>query len=87
MGTGSDTSLRQIAAQVLGTTVEKIKIVTADTHHTPFDAGSYASATAFITGQAVNLAAQKLRSHLLKTAAEIIEVDPDELELDEAKNI
>ncbi len=85
VGTGSDTSLRQIAAQVLGTTVEKIKIVTADTHNTPFDAGSYASATAFITGQAVNLAAQKLRSHLLKTAAEIIEVDPDELELDEAK--
>ena len=85
VGTGSDTSLRQIAAQVLDTTVEKIKIVTADTHHTPFDAGSYASATAFITGQAVNLAAQKLRSHLLKTAAEIIEVDPDKLELDEAK--
>ncbi|WP_319421830.1 molybdopterin-dependent oxidoreductase [Pleurocapsa sp. FMAR1] len=85
VGTGSDTSLRQIAAQVLGTVVEKIKIVTADTHHTPFDAGSYASATAFITGQAVNLAAQKLRSHLLKTAAEIREVDIETLELDEAK--
>ncbi len=85
VGTGSDTSLRQIAAQVLGTTVEKIKIITADTHHTPFDAGSYASATAFISGQAVNLAAQKLRSHLFKTAAEIIEADLDKLELDENK--
>ena len=85
VGTGSDTSLRQIAAQVLGTTVEKIKIITADTHNTPFDAGSYASATAFITGQAVNLAAQKLRSHLLKIAGEIIEVTPDKLELDEEK--
>ena len=85
VGTGSDTSLRQIAAQVLGTTVEKIDIHTADTHNTPFDAGSYASATAFITGQAVNLAAQKLRSLLLNTASQIIEVDPDQLELDEAK--
>ena len=85
VGTGSDTSLRQIAAQVLGTTVEKINIITADTHNTPFDSGSYASATAFITGQAVNLAAQKMRSLLLKTAAQIIEVDPDKLELAEDK--
>lgn len=85
VGTGSDTSLRQIAAQVLGTTVEKINIITADTHKTPFDAGSYASATTFISGQAVNLAAQKLRSHLLKTAANIIEVDAEELKLDEEK--
>jgi CO/xanthine dehydrogenase Mo-binding subunit len=85
VGTGSDTSLRQIAAQVLGTTVENITIISADTHHTPFDAGSYASATAFITGQAVNLAAQKLRSLLLQTTSRILEVDPEELELDETK--
>ena len=81
VGTGSDTTLRQIAAQVLGTTVEKIAIVAADTHHTPFDAGSYASATLFISGQAVNLAAQKLRSHLLKTAAQLLEVASDSLKI------
>ena len=85
VGTGSDTSLRQIAAEVLGTKVENITIITADTHNTPFDAGSYASATAFITGQAVNLAAQKLRSLLLTTAAKITEVNSEELELDETK--
>ena len=83
VGTGSDTSLRQIAAEILGTTVSKIEIVTADTHNTPFDAGSYASATAFITGQAVNLAAQKLRSHLLKIAAKEMNVNSEELELAE----
>ena len=83
VGTGSDTSLRQIAAEVLGTIVKKIKIVTADTHQTPFDAGSYASATAFITGQAVNLAAQKLRSRILKIAAQEMEVNLQELELTE----
>ena len=85
VGTGSDTTLRQIAAQVLGTTVERINIITADTHNTPFDAGSYASATLFITGQAINLAAQKMRSLLLQTAAKKLEVDPEKLELEEAK--
>ena len=75
VGTGSDTTLRQIAAQVLGTTVEQIELIAADTHHTPFDAGSYASATMFISGQAVNLAANKLRSHLLELGAEILEAD------------
>ena len=81
VGTGSDTSLRQIAAQVLGTTIKNVEIVAADTHRTPFDAGSYASATIFISGQAVNLAAQKLRSHLLKTAADCIEAKTEELTL------
>ncbi|MGF1481910.1 MAG: molybdopterin-dependent oxidoreductase [Cyanophyceae cyanobacterium] len=82
VGTGSDTTLRQIAAQVLGTTVEKIDLIAADTHQTPFDAGSYASATTFISGQAVNLAASKLRSHLLQGAAEVLAAKADQLELD-----
>ncbi|MGB7087082.1 MAG: molybdopterin cofactor-binding domain-containing protein, partial [Phormidesmis sp.] len=85
VGTGSDTTLRQIAAQVLGTTVENIAIVSADTQNTPFDAGSYASATIFITGQAVNLAAQKLRSQLTTTAAQLIAADPKEIEIDSDK--
>jgi putative selenate reductase molybdopterin-binding subunit len=64
VGTGSDTSLRQVAAEVLGITVDRIKIITADTAHTPFDAGSYASATMYISGQAVKLAAEKFRDLL-----------------------
>ena len=85
VGTGSDTTLRQIAAQVLETTVEKIDIITADTEKTPFDAGSYASATLFITGQAVNLAAQKLRSRLLDTAAQALDTTADALEINADK--
>ena len=81
VGTGSDTTLRQIAAHVLGTTVTEIDLVASDTHRTPFDSGSYASATAFISGQAVNLAAQKLRSHILEVAAKMMQVDVDELTL------
>ena len=83
VGTGSDTSLRQIAAHVLETTVENIELVTADTHHTPFDAGSYASATTFISGQAVNLAAQKLRTQLLKVAAQLLKAPVEDIQIDE----
>jgi CO/xanthine dehydrogenase Mo-binding subunit/aerobic-type carbon monoxide dehydrogenase small subunit (CoxS/CutS family) len=60
VGTGSDTTLRQIAAEVLGVEVADINIIAGDTQQTPFDAGSYASATIYISGQAVKLAAEKL---------------------------
>lgn len=82
VGTGSDTSLRQIAAHVLETTVQNIELVAADTHHTPFDAGSYASATTFISGQAVNLAAQKLRAQLLKVAAQLLKAPVEDIAID-----
>ncbi|MDB9525821.1 molybdopterin-dependent oxidoreductase [Oscillatoria sp. CS-180] len=81
VGTGSDTTLRQVAAHVLNTTVDQIELIAADTQQTPFDAGSYASATMFISGQAVNLAAKKLRSHLLELAA--TDLDCDQLKADQ----
>ncbi|OUL24934.1 carbon monoxide dehydrogenase [Nostoc sp. RF31YmG] len=62
VGTGSDTTLRQIAAEVLNVSVADIHIISGDTQETPFDAGSYASATIYISGQAVKLAAEKLLS-------------------------
>ncbi|MBG1244356.1 molybdopterin-dependent oxidoreductase [Nostoc sp. NZL] len=64
VGTGSDTTLRQIAAEVLGVSVADINIISGDTQQTPFDAGSYASATVYISGQAVKLAAEKLHKRL-----------------------
>lgn len=81
VGTGSDTTLRQIAAEVLNTTVAQIDLIAADTRETPFDAGSYASATLYISGQAVKQAAEKLRSHLLQTASEHLHVPASELDL------
>ncbi|MBD1806058.1 molybdopterin-dependent oxidoreductase [Microcoleus sp. FACHB-SPT15] len=77
VGTGSDTSLRQIAAEVLGVTVADIEIITGDTHQTPYDSGSYASATAYISGQAVNKAAREMRSHLLKLTAKRLQTQPE----------
>lgn len=79
VGTGSDTTLRQIAAHVLGVTVTDIDIITADTHTTPFDAGSYASATLYISGQAVKQAAEKLRFQLLQIAATELQTESEAL--------
>ncbi|WP_066425462.1 molybdopterin cofactor-binding domain-containing protein [Anabaena sp. 4-3] len=70
VGTGSDTTLRQIAAEVLGVNVTDIHIISGDTQATPFDAGSYASATIYISGQAVKLAAEEL----LKTHEHTVEI-------------
>ncbi|OKH38984.1 carbon monoxide dehydrogenase [[Phormidium ambiguum] IAM M-71] len=81
VGTGAETTLRQIAAEVLNTTFDRIDIIAGDTKETPFDAGSYASATTYITGQAVILAAQKLRELLLNNVSEIWQTLPENLEL------
>ncbi len=80
VGTGSDTTLRQIAAEVLGVTVADIKIISGDTQLTPFDAGSYASATMYISGQAVKLAAEKLKQKI----ADEIQIPQDIIEVEES---
>ncbi|NJO19372.1 MAG: molybdopterin-dependent oxidoreductase, partial [Spirulinaceae cyanobacterium RM2_2_10] len=81
VGTGSDTTLRQIAAEILGTTVSQIDLIAADTQETPFDAGSYASATLFISGQATEKAARALRDLLLANASSLLDVPVAQLEL------
>lgn len=61
MGTGCDTTLAQIAAQCLDCPLENIGVLGADTDASPYDSGSYASSTAYVTGKAVEMACQKLR--------------------------
>jgi putative selenate reductase molybdopterin-binding subunit len=53
LGTGSDTVLAQMAAEVLGTTTDEILVYSSDTDFTPFDKGAYASSTTYISGAAV----------------------------------
>lgn len=81
VGTGSDTTLRQIVADQLGTSVQNIDLIAADTKETPFDAGSYASATLYISGKACLLAAEALRSRLLVAASQALDVPIEALHL------
>jgi putative selenate reductase molybdopterin-binding subunit len=71
LGTGSDTVLGQMAAEVLGVDLDDIIVYSSDTDHTPFDVGAYASSTTYVSGTAVVRAAEKVRERLLKVAREI----------------
>lgn len=79
LGTGSDTVLSQIAAEVLGVPVEKIIILSSDTDLTPFDVGAYASSTTYLSGRAVEKCALKIKGQIMKTASGILGIPVDDL--------
>ncbi len=81
LGTGSDTVLAQIAAEVLGITVADIIVLSSDTDLTPFDVGAYASSTTFISGNAVKKAALHAREQIVKVASKILDEKPEDLDL------
>jgi putative selenate reductase molybdopterin-binding subunit len=72
LGTGSDTVLAQMAAEVLGVPTEDILVHSSDTDFTPFDKGAYASSTTYISGTAVTLAAQMAAERIKHRAAKIL---------------
>jgi putative selenate reductase molybdopterin-binding subunit len=72
LGTGSDTVLAQMAAEVLGVPTEDILVHSSDTDFTPFDKGAYASSTTYISGTAVTLAAQMAAERIKLRAAKIL---------------
>jgi putative selenate reductase molybdopterin-binding subunit len=69
IGTGSDTILAQIAAEVLAVPVDDLIVYSSDTDFTPFDKGAYASSTTYISGGAVRKAALKVADQIKKHAA------------------
>jgi len=71
LGTGSDTALAQIAAEVLGVKVEDMIVTSSDTDTTPFDVGAYASSTTYISGTAVKRAAEQVAERIKQRAAVI----------------
>jgi putative selenate reductase molybdopterin-binding subunit len=82
LGTGADTVLAQIAAEVLGVPLGDIIMYTGDTDMTPFDVGAYASSTTYISGMAVKRAADAVRWRIKERAARLLGVDqPCSIEL------
>jgi len=72
LGTGSDTVLAQMAAEVLGCELEDIITYSSDTDFTPFDKGAYASSTTYVSGRAVVIAAEKVAEQIKQVAARLI---------------
>jgi putative selenate reductase molybdopterin-binding subunit len=86
IGTGSDTILGQMAAEVLGVPLEDVIVYSSDTDFTPFDKGAYASSTTYISGGAVRKAAEKAADQIKAHAATMLGLDSTEgLELCESK--
>jgi len=85
IGTGSDTTLCQVAAEVLGVPIENIIIRSGDTDDISFDYGAYASSTAYITGTCVLKAAEDARQQIVAVAARMMEEDPEGLLVHEGR--
>ncbi|MCL5045833.1 MAG: molybdopterin-dependent oxidoreductase, partial [Actinobacteria bacterium] len=78
-GQGNDSMISQIAAEELGLSVDKIKVVTADTSMTPADQGAYSQASTVVSGGAVKAAAADAKNQLLEVAAEMLEANKNDL--------
>ena len=85
MGTGSDTTLSQIAAEVLDCDLDHIQIHSADTDLSPYDSGSYASSTAYVTGKAVERCALALREKIIRFGAKMLNAEEKECDFDGSK--
>ncbi|UCG66735.1 MAG: xanthine dehydrogenase family protein [Deltaproteobacteria bacterium] len=79
IGQGSDTIMAQIAAEELGVSVEKVRVTTTDTDMTPDCESTSGSRVTYISGKAVQLAAQKTKDILFQKASGHLDVDPEEL--------
>lgn len=82
MGTGCDTILAQMAAECLDCDVDKIITQAVDTDASPYDTGSYASATTYVTGMAVVKTCEELRKQIIREAAVLLEVDAEHITFD-----
>ncbi len=78
LGTGSDTVIAQMAAEVLGVPLEDVITYSSDTDFTPFDKGAYASSTTYISGTAAVNAAKIVAERIRVRAAMILKLDRHE---------
>lgn len=85
MGTGCDTILAQMVAECMDCDVDQVVTSSLDTDHAPYDTGSYASSTTYVTGMAVVKACEKLRNSILEAAAGFFNVDKEDIEFDGKK--
>ena len=79
MGTGCDTILAQMVAECMDCSVDDVAVFGADTDASPYDSGSYASSTTYVTGKAVELACDKLKKKLCAIAAGMLGCEQDEM--------
>jgi CO/xanthine dehydrogenase Mo-binding subunit len=82
-GQGHETAFAQIVASELGVPIEDIEVTTGDTRRFGYAVGTFASRAAVMSGNAIALAARGVKEKALRIAADVLEVDPGDLEIDE----
>ena len=85
MGTGCDTILAQMAADCLDTDVDNIVVYGVDTDISPYDSGSYASSTTYLTGNATIKTCQILREKIIAAGADMLEIKLEDADFDGKK--
>ena len=82
MGMGANTILTQMACEAIGCPMESMTVVESDTDIVPFDPGSYASSTTYVTGTAAKMAAEELREKIIHKLAQFMDVKPEDIDFD-----
>lgn len=85
IGQGMDTIVCQVVAQVLGLSVEDIRLIRADTGTTPFDKGTYGTGGAMRVGKASYLAAEQVKKKMIEVLAPKFETRPEDIEFGNGK--
>ena len=80
MGTGCDTILAQMAAECMECSLDDVAVFGADSDASPYDSGSYASSTTYVTGKAVEKACEELKDRLCQVGAELLNCPREEVE-------
>jgi aerobic carbon-monoxide dehydrogenase large subunit len=80
-GQGAESVLAQCVATSFGVPLERVRVVTGDTDHTPYGGGTWASRAAGIGGEAAWQAGKALRANVLAAAASILQADPKALDI------
>jgi 4-hydroxybenzoyl-CoA reductase subunit alpha len=81
IGQGSNTMATQVAAEVLGVSLKRIRVISADSALTPKDNGSYSSRVTFMVGNATLEAARQLRETLVTAAAKKLDARPEDVDI------
>ena len=85
MGTGCDTILAQMVAENMDCDVDQVSVFGADTDASPYDSGSYASSTTYITGKAVEKACDELKQRLCVIGAEMMNCPADQVQFESGR--
>ncbi len=80
-GQSLETTLAQVAYEVLGIDPQKVKLVHGDTQYTPYSTGTWGSRCAVMSGGAVATACRALGERIIKIAAHLMQSAADEVRI------